>query len=307
MSINIRNILAPITVGELQPGWESQDFPFDALSVKPIKAATARALLPKSKDLHLWEWFGAKNRFDSRVWGEKMANYCAKFCATRFYINCEAEWSGSAEGFPFVAEPYANLMEAVLAFRAHAPAGTELAYNGFPWNRNSAGQKLHDADLIKTFDQWVPQIYSALYDKQSGFIAKTDKYKALTSVARVPMLYAGRFGTDGKFIGQDWRDQKALIGISGVREVAWYFGNGSKPRYNDLVAMVNELNGRVPTSASTDYTVVSGDSWWGIANNHYRDGSLFAALKKANNSPPMLHPGDVIRLPTKEELTLANS
>ena len=199
-------------------------------------------------------------------------------------------------------------MEAVLAFRAHAPTGTELAYNGFTWSRNSAGQKLHDSDLIKCFDQWVPQIYSALYDKNAGFIAKLDKYKSISTLKRVPMLYAGRFGPDGKFIGQEWKEQKDLIEKSNPDEVAWYFGNGSKPRYAELVVMVNELNGtvKVPGTDLTKYTVVHGDSWWGIANNVYKDGSLFAALKKANGSPLMLHPGDDIVLPKKEDL-LANS
>ena len=50
------------------------------------------------------------------------------------------------------------------------------------------------------------------------------------------------------------------------------------------------------------YEVATGDSWWKIADTHYGDGALHAALKAANGSPKMLHPGDVIMLPDASEL-----
>lgn len=50
------------------------------------------------------------------------------------------------------------------------------------------------------------------------------------------------------------------------------------------------------------YTVQAGDSWWKIAAAEYGKGTLHAALKAANGSPKMLHPGDTVVLPDVSEL-----
>lgn len=54
--------------------------------------------------------------------------------------------------------------------------------------------------------------------------------------------------------------------------------------------------------AGTKYTVKAGESWWGIAKRTYGDGTLWKALKAANNNPRMIHPGTEIVLPAKDEL-----
>ncbi|MFT7581761.1 MAG: nucleoid-associated protein YgaU [Myxococcota bacterium] len=50
------------------------------------------------------------------------------------------------------------------------------------------------------------------------------------------------------------------------------------------------------------YSAVKGDSWWGIAKNFYDDGRKWKALKKANGSPKMLHPGHDVTIPPEAEL-----
>jgi len=55
-------------------------------------------------------------------------------------------------------------------------------------------------------------------------------------------------------------------------------------------------------SGPTTYKVKAGESWWGIAARTYGDGTLWKALKAANNNPRMIHPGTEITLPSKETL-----
>lgn len=289
----MKHVLAPISTKELPDGWEA-NFPFYALSVKPFGAAAALALLPKDKELHLWEWADFTNKEEARAWGKKMAGYCAKYKAKRFYINCEAEWAGM-HGYPWTSEPYQNLVEAVASFILHAPEDTELVYNGFSWSRTDDGRKLHDKDLIKLFDAWCPMIYQKTRRELDETIKKLDKYK-IPGQKRIPMFYAGRY-EHGVFNGQKVQDLADLVAQSKPDEVAWYFGNGSKSRYFELVAELPMIDGEIPPShIETTYTVVRGDSWWGIANKAYNNGSLWFKLKDANGGKP-LHPGDKVVLP----------
>ena len=61
----------------------------------------------------------------------------------------------------------------------------------------------------------------------------------------------------------------------------------------------NPLDGAI---GPVQYTVKAGESWWGIANRVYGNGSLWKKLKAANNNPKMIHPGTVITLPLKDRL-----
>lgn len=308
----MKHVLTPISISELPVGWE-KNFPFSALSVKPFKAAAARALLPKGIDLHLWEWASFTSIETARAWGKKMAEHCAAYGATRFYIDFEAEATGEGK-FPIVKEPYKNLLEAVTAFHLHASADVELVYNGFTWSRTEDGRKLHDADLMKLFDAFCPMIYqetrAELDNKQFGFVAKLDKYKNVPGLKRIPMVYAGRY-VDGKYIGQKASDLIDKVIETKPDEVAWYFGNDSKSRYFELVNEIKQMNaaleGGTPSQVENTYTVVRGDSWWGIADRAYGDGPLWKKLREANGGKTALHPGDVIVLPKKEILVNASA
>jgi nucleoid-associated protein YgaU len=55
-------------------------------------------------------------------------------------------------------------------------------------------------------------------------------------------------------------------------------------------------------SGPSKYTVKAGESWWGIAARTYGDGTLWKALKAANNNPRMIHPGTEIVMPAKDDL-----
>lgn len=50
-----------------------------------------------------------------------------------------------------------------------------------------------------------------------------------------------------------------------------------------------------------EYTVVSGDTLWSIAQTNYGDGSLFPRIVRANpaqiTDPDVIHPGQVLRIP----------
>lgn len=84
-------------------------------------------------------------------------------------------------------------------------------------------------------------------------------------------------------------------------------------RYRELTkesAEVNQDTGNLGRAASqekkeeTSYTVVKGDTLWGICRRTYGDGTLawklaeFNGIKNAN----LIYPGQVVRLPDRESL-----
>lgn len=54
--------------------------------------------------------------------------------------------------------------------------------------------------------------------------------------------------------------------------------------------------------ASVTYKTKKGDSWWGIAQKFYGDGTRWKKLKRANGWPRMLHPNVDLTIPNKDEL-----
>lgn len=50
------------------------------------------------------------------------------------------------------------------------------------------------------------------------------------------------------------------------------------------------------------YTTKKGDSWWGIAQRFYSDGTRWKKLKRANGWPKMLHPNVELKIPNKDAL-----
>lgn len=57
-----------------------------------------------------------------------------------------------------------------------------------------------------------------------------------------------------------------------------------------------------PKAAATKYTVVAGDSLSKIAKRHYGDAAKWKAIFEANrdliSNPDLIHPGQVLTLPT---------
>lgn len=73
----------------------------------------------------------------------------------------------------------------------------------------------------------------------------------------------------------------------------------------DIVPPPPAESGPSPVEGATgpvNYKVKAGESWWGIAARTYGDGTLWKALKAANNNPRMIHPGTEIVLPPKDTL-----
>lgn len=235
----MKTILTIVKMSELPNGW-AEDFPFDALSVKPSQAALARVYVDrinrgrapgKEVELHIWEWCGFTNQDSARAFAERMAKVCNAYGATRFYANAEAEWSG-VEKFPRTETPYINMFEFMVKFYLLCHEGCELVYNGFSWSRTGDGRKLHDADLIKGFYAWCPMIYGVTPgDITKGFASKLDKY-AMTApnTKRIPMIGVGRIDDRG-FVWGHWKATREAIKRHKPDEVAFYFGNGAKSRY----------------------------------------------------------------------------
>lgn len=60
-----------------------------------------------------------------------------------------------------------------------------------------------------------------------------------------------------------------------------------------------------PAPPSFEYVVRAGDSWWLLAERFYGDGTAWPSLAKANatgDSPIALHPGQVLKIPPREQV-----
>ncbi len=71
------------------------------------------------------------------------------------------------------------------------------------------------------------------------------------------------------------------------------------------VAQVDDqLEVVTPEPEATYYTVVSGDSLWKIASEHYGNGAKYHAIFEANkpmlSDPDKIYPGQVLRIPPLE-------
>lgn len=174
------------------------------------------------KERHAWEWATFKNENNAAIEGTRLGKACAVYNIDTFYINAEAEWAGVA---PFVhnGNPYKNMEIFITHFRRHAPKTTKLAYNGFSWAKNSDGRLLHDKELMKKFDIWVPMLYSAIRELGGRKITKYD-------MPRMPMFGVGRIDKDGKVWGH-WEETMELLKKYHVDGICLYFGNGARPHF----------------------------------------------------------------------------
>jgi len=255
----MKRTLTIVSLKELPAGWQ-QDFPFECLSVKPFRRlltkekapldmnghplavssgwvdqiAEAKALVPAGVEVHVWEWFGAKNVAEGKAWGQKYGRLATKHSIKRFKIDAEAEWSGG-DGFPETKEPYATLLEAVQQFYLYAPEDCELVFNGFSWSRSSFGHKLYDMDLLKLFTGGRCVMTHGT-EPQGLLRSGRTKLAAWPGIKVVMQMGVGRKDSTGRIWGF-WSVYKRLLAEykdltkSELTEVDWYLGNGAGYRY----------------------------------------------------------------------------
>lgn len=253
----MKRTLTVVSIKELPDGWQ-EDFPFEALSVKPSRrlvfgekdfddagrqlkvsdgwvnqVAEAQRLVPPGVEVHVWEWFPAKTPAEGKAFGERMGKLCAKHGIKRFKIDAEAEWAG-VEGFAKTDAPYATLFEFASQFYLFAPEDCELWFNGFSWAATSDGRKLYDLELLKVFKGRLVMTHGT----DAGSLLKSGRSK-LSKWPGIPVVMqmgVGRIDSQGAVWGF-WPVYKKLLAeyekLTGkpLTEVDWYFGNGAKSRY----------------------------------------------------------------------------
>ncbi|MDP1722909.1 MAG: LysM peptidoglycan-binding domain-containing protein [Candidatus Gottesmanbacteria bacterium] len=72
------------------------------------------------------------------------------------------------------------------------------------------------------------------------------------------------------------------------------------PTVTPIMAQGEVASGEVSKKPEAKtYTVVSGDTLWGVAVTQYSDGYKWVEIAKANNlvNPDLIHPGNVLMLP----------
>lgn len=94
------------------------------------------------------------------------------------------------------------------------------------------------------------------------------------------------------------------LAVAEAKTLAEYYGYTD---YDDTVADTTTDSGSTGSSTTTstdatgytNYTVVSGDSWWKIAANQLGSGSQYKYLAEYNDmsTDDMIHPGDVLMIP----------
>lgn len=146
-------------------------------------------------------------------------------------------------------------------------------------------------------------------DETSRIAAEAAKWKTTEETIEDALEHAGISGVDVQIDAKGYAKLLGQVGSDNDRDTA--------------VAMVEQFNVSglesqlevvpppppapesatpAPTGAGTKYKVKAGESWWGIAQRTYGDGTLWKALKAANNNPRMIHPGTEIVLPAKDTL-----
>ncbi|PKN55981.1 MAG: hypothetical protein CVU56_18570 [Deltaproteobacteria bacterium HGW-Deltaproteobacteria-14] len=71
--------------------------------------------------------------------------------------------------------------------------------------------------------------------------------------------------------------------------------------FEDMTSIWAEVAKSAQPQEAT-YTTKKGDSWWGIAQRFYSDGTRWKKLKRANGWPKMLHPNVELKIPAKDAL-----
>ena len=192
--------------------------------------------------------------------------------------------------------------------------GTEAAFGEderrFPWYSGATlGATLSDGARIVDYpspDAGV-RAYAALLQADYGYVLEAGKVKniaidetdpeGMTSTEGATLLALGLSPWDGSHYADAEHGPAGLLFATFDHAAAIYA---------DLVKAAQEAEAaktpaQEPAAApEKTYTVAPGDSLWTIAVREYGDGERFRDIASANGLtfPFVIHPGDVLKLPT---------
>jgi len=154
------------------------------------------------------------------------------------------------------------------------------------------------AELTKAMDQATREA--------AQLKADTLKWKAQEETIEEALEHAGISGIDVQIDAKGFAKVLGTVGSDNDRDTAvamveQFSVSGMEVAIDVVPPPPPEPAAAVPAGGAK-YTVKAGESWWGIAARTYGDGTLWKALKAANNNPRMIHPGTEITLPAKDTL-----
>jgi len=154
------------------------------------------------------------------------------------------------------------------------------------------------AELTKAMDQASREAAQAKVDAL--------KWKQQEDTIEEALEHVGLSGIDVQIDGKGYAKVLGTVGSEGDRDTAvalveQFAVTGMEVAIDIVEPPPAEPATEIPAGGAK-YKVKAGESWWGIAARTYGDGTLWKALKAANNNPRMIHPGTEIVLPAKDSL-----
>lgn len=144
-------------------------------------------------------------------------------------------------------------------------------------------------------------------DETTRVAAEAAKWKQTEETIEDALEHAGISGVDVQIDGKGYAKLLGQVGSDNDRDTAvamveQFDVTGLESQLEVVPPPPPDPAPAAPAGAGTHYKVKAGESWWGIAQRTYGDGTLWKALKAANNNPRMIHPGTEIVLPAKDTL-----
>lgn len=148
---------------------------------------------------------------------------------------------------------------------------------------------------VKHYDRNFPAVAAPVWFSHMGTYGNPATYKNWGHVvAWIPG--SGFLSSPGQGFGQQW--------FGSIEEIERYFRCtfvGWSEDINDLTVMAwaEDSSEPAPTPAVRTYTVVPGDTLWGIAVLYYGDGSRYPEIASANGveNPNLIFPGQTFIIP----------
>ena len=144
-------------------------------------------------------------------------------------------------------------------------------------------------------------------DETTRVAAEAAQWKQTEETIEDALEHAGISGVDVQIDGKGYAKLLGQVGSDNDRDTAvamveQFDVTGLESQLEVVPPPPPDPAPAAPAGAGTHYKVKAGESWWGIAQRTYGDGTLWKALKAANNNPRMIHPGTEIVLPAKDTL-----